>query len=1015
MVFCCLAANAQLISFGENDVATAGDLDGKSFSNGDFSLTITDTNGKVAVDASNCYFGTADQYVKYTHRLKSGGKSSSKNMMTLSIPSDGTLNLSVRTASNSATDRNLVVSQDGESLFDEVIQEEGGYEEVTFEGAEKATNVYKVVSVPVKKGSVELTYPTGALNFYAFELVSDAAEVGPSSYDINIISDPESSYYSGGEDLSVADLVSALGLADADALKALLEGNQAFYIQTADGKSNECTGGTGENAFWMNAEGAAQGYSADGSCWYVGIYWNDANEEEGTPAYVDIHAGQMPKYFSKIYDTDTDLSQVFYLVNGDKQVTFNVKLHVNAAKEPEALSLSTLNIVKDYEIELPFTTGKYYEGMTVTATLDGLYDALGVAAADFDSTIADATYTQVVEGTTENEVTTYTLADGLQTLSAADTDGWFGRYTNWDESAGKETTLEPNAPKNHGAGCTFYIQSLKLENGEFSFITGQYQNTMAKDATDYTYLYVVNGTQAARLKIKPVLTDPETVNPDELVMAGETSITVKQNPTPGYGTESFEIDMAAIAEALGCEVSDLDNSTLYSWGADGQISDDRSQGSGQGGTGGFYFDADGKIGHWSGTLESSAAYFISLNSLPDGVFNIGQRDGYFNADDLTEDFTSTCALIFVYNQKYYVVNVNYVITNDKLIEDDGWERVYAAAYDVQLIDSEGYGQADESQTTIDIADICDAVGTTNPKLYTESWATGDDGTETWEFSKAYSCDPHPGFWMSADGRSAGTWGNSPSYGMSYASGVITYYCIAGNHNAGDEYQSRFYLVNEETGKYAQITLNVAFVDVRGAVAGEVGSTDVKVYLTEETENEETGCYEGDEGVNWDEVYEALGITADEVPDCTWMITNSYGKLVNVSADSSFEADNNMFDANGYKVDDPADCVFTVGFNNDTNKFMITTVDTPEDGVVYSTKVALKSDKGFYTFNIQAGVSLSEGLKGDVNQDGFVDISDIVAIINQIAGTATWPLADVNEDKNVDISDIVAVINIIAEQ
>jgi hypothetical protein len=53
------------------------------------------------------------------------------------------------------------------------------------------------------------------------------------------------------------------------------------------------------------------------------------------------------------------------------------------------------------------------------------------------------------------------------------------------------------------------------------------------------------------------------------------------------------------------------------------------------------------------------------------------------------------------------------------------------------------------------------------------------------------------------------------------------------------------------------------------------------------------------------------------------------------------------------------------------------------------------------------------LKGDVNTDGTVDISDIVAIINQIAGTTSYQLADVNGDKAVDISDIVAVINIIS--
>ena len=58
-------------------------------------------------------------------------------------------------------------------------------------------------------------------------------------------------------------------------------------------------------------------------------------------------------------------------------------------------------------------------------------------------------------------------------------------------------------------------------------------------------------------------------------------------------------------------------------------------------------------------------------------------------------------------------------------------------------------------------------------------------------------------------------------------------------------------------------------------------------------------------------------------------------------------------------------------------------------------------------------NLPTGKKGDVNEDGNVDISDIVAIINQIAGTAAFDNADVNEDYHVDISDIVAVINIIA--
>ena len=57
----------------------------------------------------------------------------------------------------------------------------------------------------------------------------------------------------------------------------------------------------------------------------------------------------------------------------------------------------------------------------------------------------------------------------------------------------------------------------------------------------------------------------------------------------------------------------------------------------------------------------------------------------------------------------------------------------------------------------------------------------------------------------------------------------------------------------------------------------------------------------------------------------------------------------------------------------------------------------------------------EGLRGDVNEDGAVNINDVVAIINVMAGTASWPNANVNGDAegSVDINDVVAVINIMA--
>ena len=58
-----------------------------------------------------------------------------------------------------------------------------------------------------------------------------------------------------------------------------------------------------------------------------------------------------------------------------------------------------------------------------------------------------------------------------------------------------------------------------------------------------------------------------------------------------------------------------------------------------------------------------------------------------------------------------------------------------------------------------------------------------------------------------------------------------------------------------------------------------------------------------------------------------------------------------------------------------------------------------------------------GVKGDVNGDGTVDISDVVALVNIILnGSSDYQAeADVNNDGGIDISDVVALVNIILGQ
>lgn len=857
LLLCTLAANAQKISWTADDVASASAdvFNGKVFSNGDFSLAITDSVGKFSIDANNCYFGTADEYIKYEYRLKTGGKSIAKNKITLSVPSKGTLLISVRTGSNSATDRNLVISQGEETLFDQIIKEEGSYVEVkglNSSDPEKVTNIYNVISIPVEAGTVNVAYPVNSLNFYAFEFI--------------------------------------------------------------------------------------------------------AGEEENS-----------------------------------------------------AMLLSKQNIVAEYETTLTFIEGKQYEGKTDTIAVADIYEKLGLSseALPEGGSINDYVYAQKVDTTSANDIITYSLSDTL-TVSLFKTDGWFGRYSNYDEATDTETLLDINAPKSFGAACTFYIQDPVLVENDLMFTYGQYPGTLQEGDTDYTYIYVINGDKAARIKVTVNVEKAPTINPDERVLAGENTIEVKANPMGGYGTVQFTVDMDAVATALGCSVSDIDD--VWSWAAGGTMSNDHTENSG-----GFYFNADGTIGSWASSVDTTAPYFISINSLPDGSFNMGQYPGAF--DNIESDVTAAFDLIFCYEANYYIAHVQFTITKDKLIDDDTWERVYSEDHNVQVVKAEGYGQKTDGDTQLDMEAIIAAVGTDKPVLYGEKYTKDEtSGEETVEFSKVYSCDPHPGFWMSEDGRSVSNWGTSCAYGMTYtaSTGIFHYYVHPETtHVTGDEFETRFFLVNEETGKYAQISLTVVYVDERGAVVSEVGSSDVKIILTDENLNEEA-LYEGNEGVDWADVFEKLGITAADIPDCQWMIQSPSGKLVNIPTGTSFEGEDCLMSADGLSVSNIEDAAFAIGFNNDTQKFTISTLgNEPVDGVVYSTRVALKSDKGYYVFNVKAGVTIEDKKPGDVDGSGKVDISDVVAIINTIAGIKIWENADVDGSGKVDITDVVKVINIIA--
>ena len=91
--------------------------------------------------------------------------------------------------------------------------------------------------------------------------------------------------------------------------------------------------------------------------------------------------------------------------------------------------------------------------------------------------------------------------------------------------------------------------------------------------------------------------------------------------------------------------------------------------------------------------------------------------------------------------------------------------------------------------------------------------------------------------------------------------------------------------------------------------------------------------------------------------------------------------------------------------------------TPAYYPLILTNIAVSdSDAHSYdTASVVCSIKVGMSLTCDVNQDGKVDISDVVAVINTMAGDNKFrATADVNGDDSIDISDVVAIINYMAE-
>lgn len=171
------SADKRVVFYGVNVVSPysgvyAFEAKAETYDLGFGTLVATDTDKKQSVDANTAYFGNENGYVKFTNRLKVGGKSGSKNFLTLNPTSSGTVKIYARTSLSSATDRNVLVKHGTDTLVNHILLESEAVEHRVYADHKNQTlKVYPAVEFEVVAGeSYEISYPTNPINFYGLSI-----------------------------------------------------------------------------------------------------------------------------------------------------------------------------------------------------------------------------------------------------------------------------------------------------------------------------------------------------------------------------------------------------------------------------------------------------------------------------------------------------------------------------------------------------------------------------------------------------------------------------------------------------------------------------------------------------------------------------------------------------------------------------------------------------------------------------------------------------------------------------
>ena len=508
-------------------------------------------------------------------------------------------------------------------------------------------------------------------------------------------------------------------------------------------------------------------------------------------------------------------------------------------------------------------------------------------------------------------------------------DCWFQELYDADGNELEECCYDANDQDTY---AKFQYYDFSFDGDTLRFTATQNPGVLQADETYKVLLYVVNPEtkKYVQLTIKlNIEKNPiEEVPYAQMKMVGEEDIKLTRQLSLGYTTENIEIDIDKIVSLFSYEnISAADLVFKALMDGDEELTDSYTTSSGEYG---FWMDLNSHPISWDTSTQS---YFVnSVYALTSGYFTIGHMPNVFDGGE-----KATGYLFFTYGQEYYRFNMDITFGEEADPEDatpDESEVVATLSYEYQIIpNSESYQDdwmaSTDGQVDVDIDWVESQIGTSTPDLYGWKEVTDDESGDTYlAYSKNYSCDPQPGFWMieptgeyQFNTATVGTWGTN-AFGICYASGVFQFFQFPGQRSVGDVYDADFFLHNPKTAQMVKIHFTVSYVESRQSV-NVVGTSSYPV---------EAGYDDpvGTEIENLEDIYAALGCDAAEF-ELAGNIMASKTNTTYVDKDNGYYDDTYEgfpFNADGFVVDpntNPEDVTFYLGVN-ELGEIMATVLD-----------------------------------------------------------------------------------------